>query len=322
MSAAISTASPADAAPERARVVMDYSAPSDRRDCPDRDAVARSIAIRLGYDPFAADVDDHLEIAIAPRGRTLEAVVRLERPTAPPVERTRASSSGDCAELAEVAAFTAATLLDPRAVFAGRKEGTTIPGESLDVGRPLVPPASVPDEPRPPPPLAPPSEDPSWRVRVGARTTGCLGCAPAPNLGFGLIVGAQRARWGVDFGGRWDLPSSVVANDGTGVASSLLLFEAFPHVRVGPARLGPLGAIGSLSGRSIGVEGRSRENSLWAGVGARAGLELKLLGPLFVHASVDGTFVLSRVHLVVRESERWSSGLVATAVSFGVVAAF
>lgn len=312
------------AEPTRARVTIDYQSPTDRRDCPANDVVSRSIAVRLGYDPFAPTADDHLRIVIRPRGRTLEAIVTLER-GATVVERTRESASGDCAELSEVAAFTAATLVDPRAVFAGRKEGTSVPGESLELGRPLEPPPAPLESSAPPapPPVAPLARERSgWTVRVGGRATVCVGCAPEPSLGFGVFAGIERARWGIDLGGRLDLPSSILAADGTGVSASLLVFEAFPHVRLGPLRFGPLGTVGTLSGKSIGVEGPSRESSLWMAAGARASMELRIVGPLFAYASVDGSCVLTRVHLVVRDVERWSNDLLAATGSVGVVGAF
>lgn len=321
MTAAIlSRASGADAEPERALASMDYARPSEREDCPSVEAVARSIAVRLGYEPFVPSSERHLRITIRANGKTLEAVVRFERPDAPVVERTRVSSGGDCSELAEVAALTAATLLDPRAVFAGKRTEENPP--------PTAPPSVEPrpdlSEPREPRTkiLLPSFPSPTWRIRVGARVVGCLGCAPRPNAGFGIVVGADRARWGIDLGGRWDLPASEIGDDGTGVSTSLLLFESFPHATFGPVKLGPVGALGTLSGKSIGVEGRDRDNSFWASVGARAGLEIRFAGPLVAYAYVDGAYVLSRVHLVVRGVERWSSGPVASTASLGVLAAF
>ncbi len=322
MSAAVlsKTFSSAAAESERTLAAMEYTHPIERKDCPSADAIARSIAVRLGYEPIVPSSDRHLLIAIRTNGKTLEAVVRFERPDAPAVERTRVSSSGDCAELAEVAALTAATLLDPRAVFAGKRTAENVPPSpppgatrSLDFQEPSEPKAQV---------LLPSFPSPTWRIRVGARTLGCLGCAPRPNAGVGIVVGAERARWGIDFGGRWDLPASAIADDGSGVSTSLLLFELFPHATFGPVRLGPVGAVGTLSGKSVGIEGRDRDNSLWASAGARVGVEFRFAGPLVAFAYLDGALAISRVHLVVRGVERWSSGPVASTASLGVLAAF
>jgi hypothetical protein len=309
--------------PKHTKIAFEVYAPSGRRDCPEGEAVARSAAVRLGYDPFDPAGKDAVRITFRVQGKALEAVVRLERASGEVTERTRTSEANDCAELAEVAALTAAALIDPRAVFAGRKEGTVVPGESLDVGHPLEPPATVPEpfEPReaPPPPPPPP---PAWQIRVGAFATGCVGCAPASSVGFGVIVGAERRRWGIDFGGHWDLPASTTRDDGSGVSASLLAFQAFPHARFGVLRLGPLGSVGSLFGKSIAVDGPSHDSSLWIGVGARASVELKLAGPLFAHVSLDGLFVPTRIDLRIRESAVWSSPLAAGALSGGVMANF
>lgn len=315
------------AAPEHARVTFAYSRPADRADCADGDAVARNIAVRLGYDPFVAAGDARLSIRLRLEGRLLEASIRVEKNGAPVVERTRTSASGDCVELVEVAALTASSLIDPYAVFAGRKEGTTVPGASLDAGRVLIPPASERTAAEPGP-AATSSALPSAgvpqgdRLRLGARTLLCLGCAPAANVGFLAFAGVERERWGLDIGGRLDLPVESVASDRTGVAASLLVVEAFPHRTVGPARLGPVVAAGTLSGRSVGIESGARDNSFWMALGARAAIELPVTKALALVACGDVAVVPTRVRLVVRDVERWSSGLIAATASLGALVAF
>lgn len=318
----------ADAQPQKGtKIALEVFAPSGRRDCPEGEIIARSAAVRLGYDPFDPAGEDSVRITFRPQGQKLEAVIRLERASGEVTERTRTSEANDCAELAEVSALTAATLIDPRAVFAGRKEGTVIPGESLDVGHPLEPPpaplelgekpeAEKPEAPRPPP------SPPAWQIRVGALATGCVGCAPASSVGFGIVVGAERRRWGVDFGGQWSLPASITQEDGSGVSASLLAFQAFPHLRFGVVRFGALGAVGSLFGKSIAVDGPSRDSSLWVGLGARASVEMRLGGPLFAHLSLDGLGVPTRIHLRIRENDVWSSPVAVGALSGGVMAEF
>lgn len=313
--------------PERRKIALEVFAPSGRRDCPEGEVVARSAAVRLGYDPFDPKGEDTVRITLRPQGQTLEAVIRFERASGEVTERSRTSEGNDCAELAEVAALTAATLIDPRAVFAGRKEGTVVPGESLDVGHPLEPPPAPLDpfeKPEMPSPTPPPATTtpPPWEIRVGALATGCMGCAPASSVGFGVVVGAERRRWGVDFGGRWDLPSSTTQDDGSGVSASLLAFQAFPHLRFGVLRAGPLGAVGSLFGKSIAVDGPSRDSSLWIGLGARASVEVRLGGPLFAHLSLDALAVPTRIHLRIRENDVWSSPVAVGALSGGVMAEF
>src|SRR5262249_42021622 len=154
---------------------------------------------------------------------------------------------------AAASAFSAAVLIDPRAMFPQRpKPPPAQTGPSLDTNSPgtwpwYEPPPTLPKEPPPPPP---PPASPPLKLHVGAALTGCAGCGPAPNAGGTIFFGIARERLGVDLGAHADASTSVKSPSGRDVSASLVIAELFPHARLGPARLGVLGQLGALFGET------------------------------------------------------------------------
>lgn len=302
----------------RAHLVVEVA--PEVRGCPAPEAIAQSIAVRLGYDPFRGEGGHVLRIAFRASGRHLIADVQMARGE-DRLERSRASDKGDCSELAEAASLTAATLLDPRAVFSAKQVKAPVSSVVVVHESPAASPWYAPQAAEVP--AAPPRPEAIWRIRVGASATTCMGCAKAATVGFGPVIGVVRDRWGVDLMGRWDMPISTLQPDGTGVRSSLLLFRAFPHVRAGVFRVGPIFEVGALLGEAVGVgHGPTRDRSPWLGAGARGAFEYPLSTWLSAHAAVDGTFLASRVRLRVGEAELWRSGILSGGLSGGLVATF
>jgi hypothetical protein len=89
--------------------------------------------------------------------------------------------------------------------------------------------------------------------------------------------------------------------------------ELFPHARLGPIRLGVLGAAGTLFGESDG----NTQASLLATAGVRTAVEWTVRAPLFVRAAVDGSVVLSRVSLRVEGIEVWSTPALTAGANLG-----
>jgi hypothetical protein len=300
--------------PAHARATLDYDVPRELATCPDRDAFASAVATRLGYDPFAAAP------AADATPRTL--VVRYRRDRAPVIavslaidgaDKKIVSEKGACDELGAAAAFAAAILIDPRAMFPRPPaKPAASGGPSLDSSAPGTwpwwePPPLPPEPPKPAPP------PPPILLHAGIAGTGCAGCGPSPTAGGSVFVGLARARFGVDLGARADLPTTATAPSGRDVSSSLVVGELFPHARFGPARLGLLGSLGALFGDSKG----EKLTSLWAAAGARVGVDWMLASPFFLRAALDGLVVIGRVSLRVDGGEVWSSPGFAAGLSLG-----
>ena len=296
----------ASAEPAHARVKLEYVAPPELG-CPDRDAFAASIATRVGYDVVVADDASDagtLNVQYRAENTAIRATLRVSnRANELEGEKTLVSVTGACTELAAAAAFAAAILLDPRAMFPRPNRPVTpgTPGATLDSQAPGASPwyEPPPREAPPPPPAAAP-----WRWRVGLGAGPCVGCAPSLNAGALLFAGVAKGRLGLDVGVRADLPSSSdAAASGRSVSSSLVVGELFPHARLGPLRVGVVGSVGPLFGDSNG----ETQASIFAAVGPRVAVEWTVASPFFLRLAVDGAVVLSRVSLRVEGFEVWST---------------
>jgi hypothetical protein len=310
MVVALLSANAAANAEEHARAALDYAMPKDLAGCPDRDAFVSEVATRLGYDPFAGEdaPPKTLIVRYKKDGARAVADLRLEA-----TKKNITSETGACSELGSAAAFAAAIMLDPRAMFPKPAAKTTPSGEPLDSHSPgtwpWYEPPPLPEQPKPKPE---PPTDP-LRVHAGLSLLGCVGCAPSVNAGGSVFFGLAKGRFGIDVGARGDLPASAQASSGREVSSALVVGELFPHARFGPLRPGILGDVGALFGDSEG----QRQVSTWAAAGARVGLELPSNSMFFVRANVDGLFVLSRVSLRVDGRELWSTPVLVAAFGLG-----
>jgi len=296
--------------PAHARAALDYAAPSELASCPDRDGFASAVATRLGYDPFAGSDAPPKTLVVRLRRDGARAVADLKLGDA---TKNIVSETGACGELGSAAAFAAAIMLDPRAMFPKPppKPPATPPGgkvEPLDSTSPGASPWWD-DRPKPEPP---PKTDP-WMVEAGISLVGCAGCAPSVNGGGAIYFGLAKGRLGIDLGARGDLPASTRSDTGKEVSSSLVIGELFPHARFGPVRPGVLGAVGALFGDSDG----QRQVSTWAAAGARIAVEFPADSVFFVRIALDGMFVLSRVSLRVDGRELWSTPVFMAALGAG-----
>lgn len=306
----VGTARAADG-PVHVQATMDYAVPDGANACPDRDTFASAVATRLGYDPFeGANAPNRKPLVVRYRreGSAIIAQLRFDG-----AEKTIASERGACDEAASTAALAAAILIDPRAMFPRPPPANPPPatGPSLDSRSPGTWPWYE-APPLPPPPAAPKPSSPTL-FQFGVAGVGCVGCAPTANGGGTIFFGVARNRFGVDVGARADLPSTVEDTAGRSVSSSLVVGELYPHARIGPLRLGILGAGGALFGSSAGVG----QTSPWFAVGARGAVVWAFAAPFFMRFSVDGSMILGRVSLRVDERELWSSGSFAGTASLG-----
>ncbi len=310
---------------EHARVVLDYStAPDIDNACPSRDAFASAIATRLGYEAVVADdkekIPQRLNVEYTKRDRAVVVRMRLLSTSGELLaEKTLTSETGACAEVGTTAAFSAAILIDPRAMFGKRADAATPPPASLPPEPPsraawpwYEPPADV------HPPAPPPKAVEPWRWHGGLAGTTCFGCGPAPSVGANLFAGFSKGALALEIGGRAFLETSAAASSGRSVAASLVTFDLFPHARFGLLRAGAFASVGALFGQSDG----ERQTSLWSSAGVRAALDFHVTGAFFLRASLDGGVVLGRVALRVESIELWSTPPVVGGGSLGAGAEF
>ncbi len=307
----------AEPAPRTARL---FYTGADLADCPDEGAIKNIVSARLGYDPFASDAEQIVTAVITREGKGLRGQVDLrDRAFAVRGSRVLTTDKIDCAELASSMALAISIAIDPL---------------SLTRPAPVAQRALMPIEVAEPEPQAvavPPPDVPVARarpervvLRFGANASVAFGVTPGTSLAPGVFAGIGRGSVSLDLEGRAHLPSVVPATSasapsGGSVSASLLIATLVPcfHVRIvmGCA----LAGIGSLSGTGRGVDVPSKDATLYANAGVRAGAEFPIFGPISARIYGDFLVPLIATNLALRGAEVWSTPSVTGALGAGLL---
>lgn len=272
LAASTLTALVAFAEGERTRISLEWTVEPEAT-CAGREIVVREVAAELGYDPFGSSPTLALTGRVWRDGDRYRGAIRRVGGTGEKVE-----ASTDCRELARLLAFDIALLVgNPVSeVDAGVTDAAPPPpppdASAPDAALGLPPPPPVSTSTPPPPPPPPVEESTPFQLRFGASALAVW--SPAERLQLGL-AGEVGVRWpSVSLGleGRAILPASVDGVAGTPMDASLLLATAYPCLHRGVVLLCAALAGGTLTLVRDGAE----RSSLYAGAGARAGVELAL----------------------------------------------
>lgn len=325
LGAVVAVPSVAAAEPPRARLVMGAHVPAG---CPDAWAMRMAVAQRLGYDGLAADEGDAelvVELELARRGRGHRARIVLRGGGGAVLgERTLASRSSGCAEVADAAALAIAIAIDPAAALAlppAQPPTTTAVGVAPPVI--LVRRAPWPASSPPPPPAhaAEPAATAAvrapwrWHARVGL--VGSVGVAPSAVPGVSLGAGAARGWLGVDVEARLDLAASETVASGT-VSAGLSVASVVPCARWRRARACALVSAGVVRGQGDELPEARAVRAPFLGAGARLAWEQPVAGAWSVAAHADVVGALARVTLEVGDMQVWA--MPAWSASVGVAA--
>ena len=209
-------------------------------ECPNEDAVRRSVAARLGYDPFFLSAPTTIFVEVSRDGERFDAVVKLVDSQGVERGARHLESNGrDCANLVGTLALTISLVVDSEslAVAPNPPESVVTPAPpvappaspSASVAPPAspsasaappasppasaAPPASAPASPVPPPDARPPPAGPPGTAPffAGVTVLGTLGSALAPTAGAALFGGTRRGWASIRIEARGDLPASSSA---------------------------------------------------------------------------------------------------------------
>jgi len=279
--------------------------------CPDESALRRSVAARLGYDPFGDAAEGALHVRIEQREQGLGAhVTLLDRDDAVLGERSLVSAAADCGELAEAVVLAISLAVEPL---------TSVP-------KPVTPPEAPPEPPAPPPPPPPAPadrEEPSTPAIVQAGAGAHLSVASQPEVSSGLDV-EGRIRWpllSLGIEGHAELPVRAAIPGGE-MTTSLMAAGVSACLHTGGfAGCGvAVGGIFRVSGK--GLDDAQRATVPYAAVGARASFELPVTSGLSLRASLDLTAPLTRATALVSGREVWSTPPVSGQLGLSVLARF
>lgn len=178
---------------ERTTARLHYERAPDAADCPDEQALRRSVAERLGYDPFVENGATTVDARIARTEGGHAGTVAVTREGSTSSAPRSLSAPGDCSELVQTMALTISIALDPSSL--------TSP-----------PPAPSPrPEERPAPPTTPAKNV----VTLGAGPLLTFGESPAPAVGAVLFGGLRRDWFEVLLEARATLPAQTSTRLGT-----------------------------------------------------------------------------------------------------------
>jgi hypothetical protein len=285
--------------------------------CVPGEALALAVARRLGASPFDDRAPDTVTVIVEEAdASSLRATVVWDG--ADGTTGRRELRAAGCDALLERVAVTISVLLEST-------------GEA-DRPKPRPPPeppmgaeaTEFPDRPAFPKPTTSPEAGRGLRVALGVGLAAGSSPEPAPSGDASVEIGLGRFALGL--GGRADLPTSRIRDDGKGVRASLAAFELAPCIRAvgGDAPrdrrldLCALGLAGALFGEGIGVSEPDRATSFFAAVGPRATFELPLAGRLGIYAFSDLLVPITRTTMRVEHDALWTAPVVQMRLGLGL----
>jgi hypothetical protein len=308
-------------------VRLDYRV-DDASGCVGEDGLRRMVTDQLGHDPFRPDADQQVAIRITRTEAGFQGrIVWTEADGRPVGERTLASRSRDCHEIAANVAFAVALQLQLVERGASNEPSVTVP----DAQKTPMPRAersdrtpAIADRPRTPaegaavPGQASPSR---LRLAVGAGPAVGLGMTPETTAFGRLFVAARVRRLSVEIAADAALPATLREPDGTGVVVNALGSSAAgcAHVSVASACL--LGRVGWIRARGMGIATPSASWGRFGEVGIRAAATRES-GRFIVSVHADGLVMLSRWDVVLNDAVVWTVPRVGGVVGLDVALRF
>ncbi len=263
--------------------------------CPDEVWVRHAVAARLGFDPFRADAELRIDVAVSRPEKGLAAEIQVFDSDGKRVGRREFTSiAGDCPELASAVELAMTVVVDPHYLTQPAPPAPAAPPAPV----PAPAPAPVPAAPVP----VPAAVLPEFHLAVGA--FGTLGISNT--LAPGAEIGA-RVKWShfsIGLEARADLASTVTFGAGR-VTSSVLLGSIVPC-----AILGGFSACALVSAGAIQITGEfggppRRESSPLLLAGLRAQYDFAIWKQLSIAPFFDVQAVLTRTTVLSGTEPVW-----------------
>ncbi|HTB77270.1 MAG TPA: hypothetical protein VK762_28695 [Polyangiaceae bacterium] len=297
-----------------------YSRAPGAESCPDEAMLRRSVAARVGYDPFFPWAKRTVVANLARRSRDFVAIVSLVDEQGVAHGDRELRTSGDCAELLDAMALAIAIAIDPEILTRPAPSSPLADGSEPSgvahgvVGEPVAPPAAVtpsvfvsPARPDVPTSSQPP---PATRPANFEATLGALvSSGSAPDLAAGLSAGAQ-VRWrhvSVGVEGQVEAPASRSVQGGGDVSAWPVLGAIVPCAYFGAFLACAVAQGGALRVSSGGVpDQRATWTALWQ-AGARAGVLIPVGEKVSLRVRSDLLVNLDRARLGLRGAPVWTA---------------
>lgn len=289
-------------------IALETEVSADARTCASAEVLRAKIAERLGRDPFTDGGARKIRVAFArDKARAWTAdIALLDGSRNASGARAIRNTGATCEPLVASVVFTIAVLLEDL-------EPPTAP-----VTPPAPPPAPPPlieeekEKPAPTPPAA--ADRRTARLDASIGPTGALGTAPAPAGGGELGIGVDVSRLRIEIGGRAYFPAS---SDGSvAVRTRTIAGRVAPCWGWTAFSACAVGIIGSVSGEAVGdgIASPRLEEQAYAAAGLGMISRLFFVDDLlFVRASVDALFSITRTGFDVGDRRVWTVPVFAAA---------
>jgi hypothetical protein len=305
----LSLAAPAEALAQtpKLHLSLDYRTSSAPPDCPNVEELRSALNNQVGYDPFlpgAPSPTRRLLVEIAASGNgdgTVARIVWLDSAGAVEGERTLASDSADCSELASGVVFAIAVQL-----------------QLLSAGLPEQEPA-----PATPPPASP-EEARAERLAVlaGVGVFGQRGWQPGLAVGFRSFGALRGDWWSLILDAQATLPTTARFPARGGFSAREVAVGLAPCLRRAVLDFCALGRLGLVNVRGQGVDEPRAPSSPELLLGLRLQLVWPELARLATLAHLDVLAQLLPRDVWLNRERVWSTAPLAVALGVDVAALF
>lgn len=329
-------------AAERFHASLSYERGAGAEECPDESTIRRSVAVRLGYEPWSDTAPRRLTVRVVAESPGWAASIELTDADGRVKGRRRlTSATADCHDLAESLQLALGLALDPLLLTRPPPDPEPAPPpEPLVIVLPPPEPPAPPEPPpmpepvpepvpepepvvvaEPPPPPPPPPAPPPVPVQIAleAGASWVKGLEPTSSWGGGGAVNVRRGAFAIAARLRADQPQSMEIPDGM-VRGAAVLVRLEPCLRVDPFAVCVVGGIARLrftsdrrsdamdAIRSVGV------------VGPRIAWNIALGERFALFFAADATVLTGTVVLRDAGATRpwWSTGAFDVSVSAGL----
>lgn len=284
-----------------------YDAPNG---CPAQSELERSVAERLGYEPFRREAETTIRVALTQTRNGKSYLGHIEiRKGATLVGERELPGERDCAEVVRAAALMVALAVDP---LSQGKPPAPQPSETA----PPVPPApatSLAVAPLPPPPEperlpAPASESEArFHLQIGVGFSALR--LPTAGVMLAAQAGVSLPGWSAALEGRADLPFSDLADAKSGgvVSASTLSLAIVPCLE----RRYYFGCgvfdVGVLQGTGEGVKTPKRDTSPFFAAGIRGGVQVPTSERFFFRLHAEVLAPVTRTTLSLNGAPVWTT---------------
>lgn len=295
----------------RTTAVLDLRVDEGAEGCPAATELRTKIAERLGYDPFDPAAPQTVTGRLRrEKGRFIATVALRSADGSVHARTPLVSATKDCRDIADSFALAISIAIDPMSLTRPRSE----PPTETEVESPSAPPqpasldAGSSEPSKPESPRSPPQE--GVEFRGGGGIVGSIGAVPHPSFAPMLFAGASLGRAAMHVEARYDLPASADGPAGGQVIGSLLLGSLVPCFEALPVFLCGVGSVGVLFGEGSGVLVVRSRRTTYAGLGLRAGVEVRFNDAMRGRIQLDGFAPIQPTSLSVLGERVWSTPVV------------